>query len=92
MTGDDVKIGRVTVVGAHEFFAAVTKAAIERNDSDDFLGQLLVAVSDYDIAKATACLNGLLGTGYITQLAKEMCEPHAEAAKQQMIEDGEWEE
>lgn len=90
--GRDVMIGRKTVVEAYQLSDAVAELAIGKDDEDGMLGQLLVAVANYDISCASACLNKLLGIGAVTEIAYGLLEPHAEDAKQQMIEDGEWEE
>lgn len=96
--GDDLKIGGRSVVQAYDLSDAVATEAIRRvedcEDDDGMLGQLLVAVANYDIAKASRCLKKLLApsnhpVSAVNEMAEALAAQHAKAAEEQMRREAE---
>lgn len=82
IAGDDVKIDRLTSISAYQLSDAVAEAAtnklINHDDDDGMLGQILVAVANYDIATASGCLQKLLGESFVKNLAIEIAAEFAD--------------
>lgn len=96
--GYDLKINGEIVVQAYELSDAVAAEAIRRvedhEDDDGMLGQLLVAVANYDISMAYSCLKKLLAPSNhpmspVNEMAEALAAPYAKAAEEQMRREAE---
>ncbi|WP_236209876.1 hypothetical protein [Pseudomonas tohonis] len=96
--GQDLVAGGVVLVEAGELSDAAAADAIRRvaegEDADGMLGQLLMAVDNYDIAKASACLKSLFHDqreplGVFHRMARELAKPFADEAAEQLLREQE---
>lgn len=98
LNGRDLALCGAVVVHAYELSDAAANEAIRRTkegvDQEGLLGQLLVAVDNYDITTASACLKSLFHDwrgprGVFHKCGEDLCRPHAERAAEQLRRDNE---
>lgn len=97
LKGHSLQIGRRTPVEVSELDAAVAAEAVRRFQAGDdgMLGQLLLAVDNFDMGAASSCLKSLFhdtrsSSGSVFHAyAVDLIKPHADDAREQMIRDAE---
>lgn len=84
-SGGDLIIGGHLLVTVGDLEKKLVEYALE-NDRDGFLGQILRAASDYDIATASGCARHLFAAKPVHEFARDLCRPHWQAALDEIIE------
>lgn len=84
-SGRDLHIGGKLLVTVSDLEAKLAEYATA-HDPDGFLGQVLRAASDYDIACASACARHLFAAKPVHEFAVELCAPHWQLALDEIIE------
>ncbi|WP_431484175.1 hypothetical protein [Pseudomonas solani] len=98
VAGRDLIVGKAVAVRASALSDAVAAEAVRRlgsnQDPEGMLGQLLVAVDNFDISTASACLKSLFHDqrgprGVFQQMASELAAEVADQAAEQLQLDAE---
>lgn len=85
--GNELKIGGHARVSLADFDEAVQAHAVKNvPDNENWLGQLLIAVADYEHGAAHYAMKRLMGDKSVEDIATELCRPHAAMALAEIIE------